>query len=116
MATEPKRPAAKPFPTLLTKSDAMLFAADTMDRLIGDLELTAIFKKVFDEKPLDAGEEKANEALREVRIVASGIVDKDIQVAAMRDAAAEIRAMANEAKLAEARAQRDGIALRTPAA
>ncbi|MGV1682968.1 hypothetical protein [Sphingopyxis sp. NJF-3] len=111
MHNELKRPKAKPLPTLLTKSDAMLFAADQLEQHISNLELAAIFADAFSKKPLEADDEKGREALDEIRTLTSGIVDKDIQVAAMRDAAKEIRAMANEAKLADARAARQGIAV-----
>lgn len=111
MQTELKRQKAKPLPTLLTKSDAMLFAADQLDQHISNLELAAIFADVFNKKPLEVDDEKGREALDDIRTIASGIVDKDIQTTAMRDAAKEIRAMANEAKLADARAARQGIAI-----
>lgn len=108
---ELKRPKAKPLPTLLTKADAMLFAADQLEQHISNLELAAIFADVFSKKPIETDDEKGREAIEEIRTIASGIVDKDIQAAAMREAVKEIRALVNEGKLADARAARQGIAI-----
>jgi hypothetical protein len=60
--------------------------------------LASAFKKI--EGPMDG---EAREAMEELRVANSGIVDVELQASAMSSAAAEIRAMANEAKLVEAR-------------
>ena len=108
----PPRPKAEPFPVLLNTSDAMLFAAEKLDRMCGDLELVSIIADVLGKVPAGScpeGEDAGRKAQEELRVMASGIVDKDLQIAAMRNAAKEIRAAAHETKLAEARAARSGI-------
>lgn len=99
---------AKPIPTLLNKSDAMLHAADQLERQAGDLELISIVADVFRKNPMTAGDADESK-LADLKVMASGIVDKDLQVAALREAAKEIRAHAHETKLAEARASSRGI-------
>lgn len=113
MTTETKRPPAKPLPVLLTASDAMLFAADNLEQVIGNIELAATIAEVMckprvDDKPMTDDNRKA---LDDLRVMTGGIVDKDIQVAAMRSAAKEIRALAHETKLADARAANRGISV-----
>lgn len=113
MTTETKRPPAKPLPTLLTAADAMLFAADNLESHVSNLELVGLLADVFN-KPRDDDKPMTDEnrrALDEFRVMAGGIVDKDIQVAAMRAAAKHIRALAHETKLADARAASHGIAV-----
>jgi len=113
MTTETKRPPAKPLPVLLTAADAMLFAADNLDNQVSNLELMAIIAEVFN-KPTDTDKPLTDEnrkALDDLRVMSSGIVDKDIQVAAMRAAAKDIRALAHETKLADARAASRGISV-----
>lgn len=108
----PPRPEAEPFPVLLNASDAMLFAADKLDRMCGNLELIAIISDVLGKAPAATcpeGEDAGRKAQEELRTVASGIVDKELQINAMRSAAREIRHAAHETKLAEARAARHGI-------
>lgn len=108
----PPRPKAEPFPVLLNTSDAMLFAADKLDRMCGDLELISIISDVLGKVPAAScpdGADEGRKAQEELRTMASGIVDKDLQINAMRAAAREIRQAAHETKLAEARAARRGI-------
>lgn len=106
-----KRPPAKPLPTLLTKADALLFAAEQMDLQISNLELASIFAEAFN-KPRDKEEtEEGKAAIAEIRTLCGGIVDKDIQIAAMREAAKEMRALAGEIKLADARAANRGLSV-----
>lgn len=97
---------SEPFPTLLNKSDAMLYAADTLERMCANIKLLSLLSDAFskprpDDKPLS---QESKDALAEMNTAARGIVDADLQEKAMRAAAAEIRAMANETKLVEARA------------
>lgn len=114
MTTETKRPPAKPLPVLLTAADAMLFAADNLDNQVSNLELMAIIAEVFN-KPTDNTDkpltDENRKALDDLRVMSSSIVDKDIQVAAMRAAAKDIRALAHETKLADARAASRGISV-----
>lgn len=109
MEREMKKPERKPFPTLLSKSDAMLHAASMLEELLSNLELLNVFKEVLtDEHERDA-DEAAKENFRELRRLISGIMDVDLQRAAIDGAIKEIRAMATESKLAEARAAAHGI-------
>lgn len=101
----------KPFPTLLSKTDAMIYAAEYMERQVSELRLIHMMAEVFsksrpDEKPLDG---EAKKALDDIKLVSSGIVDVELQAEAMLAAAKEIRAMANETKLVEARAARSTL-------
>lgn len=108
----PPRPEPKPVPTLLSKSDAMLFAAEQLEKDIANLELISIITDVLGKAPAascPSGEAEGRKAQDDLRVLASGIVDKELQVAAMRAAAKEIRAIAHETKLAEARASARGI-------
>lgn len=112
MTTETKRPAAKPLPVLLTAADAMLFAADNLEAHIGNLELAAIVQEVLSKTRDDKDDTDENrKAIADLITLTSGIVDKDIQVAAMRAAAKDIRALAHETKLADARAASRGISV-----
>jgi ribosome maturation protein Sdo1 len=97
----------EPFPTLLNKSDAMLYAADTLDRMIGNMKLLSIMHKAFNSVGEDKHPEKSaelKEAMDDMKVAVTGIVDVDLQERAMTAAVKEIRAMANETKLVEARA------------
>lgn len=104
---------SEPFPTLLTKADAMLFAADKLERMVTDLELLALIGGIIKDKP-DAfsgvSDPKALEAKENLQTSLTGVVDASIQKDAMRQAAAEIRSFVNETKLADARASMRGIA------
>ncbi|BCP53835.1 hypothetical protein K32_24520 [Kaistia sp. 32K] len=99
---------SKTFPTLLNKTDAMLYAADMLDRMVSDVQLLSLFKQVYDKLPPEAPIE-VKRRTEEFRRITAGIVDADLQGDAMRAAAAEIRSMAHETKLAEARAAANGI-------
>lgn len=107
----PPRPKAEPFPVLLNASDAMLFAAEQLEKDIANLELISILADVLGKAPAascPSGEAEGRKTQDDLRVLASGIVDKELQVAAMRAAAKEIRAMAHETELAEARASARG--------
>lgn len=104
------KPAPRPFPTLLNKSDALAYAASRLEEEVANLELIAILSDAMKSVPAStAPNDESRAALEHLRTAASGIMDKDIQAAAMKAAAADIRALANETKLAEARAAREGI-------
>ena len=108
----PPRPKAEPFPVLLNVSDAMLFAADKLDRMCGALELIAIIADVLGKaRPASHpdGADEGHKAQEELRTMVSGIVDKDLQLNAMRAAARQIRQAAHETKLVEARVSVRGI-------
>ena len=103
-------PKPQPLPTLLNKSDALAYAASRLEEAAANLELIAILSDAMKgAPPTPAPTDEARKALENLRTAASGILDKDIQAAAMRAAAADIRELANETKLAEARAARDGV-------
>lgn len=108
------KPNAQPFPVLLNTSDAMLFAADKLDKMCGDLELIAAVGEALLAVPIDAPE--GVKAQDDMRTMLKGVVDKDLQIAAMQGAAREIRAAAHETKLVEARAAKNGIAVKGGAA
>lgn len=101
------KPKAEPFPVLLNTSDAMLFAADRLDKMCADLTLIALIGEVLLDAPIQAQE--GVKAQDDLRTMMRGVVDKDLQIAAMQAAAKEIRAAAHETKLAEARAAQRGI-------
>lgn len=103
---------AEPFPVLLNTSDAMLFAADQLDKLTKDIELIALLAPILlaaEVSSCPMGEEEGQKAQATMRLMSGSIVDKDVQIGAMRAAAKEIRAVAHETKLAEARAAQRGI-------
>lgn len=105
------RPPREPFPTLLTPEDAMLYAAGRLEEMVSNMELISIFSEVL-LKPGDTPRDISEDSQRldsEVRTMASGIVDKDIQAKAMKEGAALIRHLATETKLASARAASLGI-------
>lgn len=93
------------FPTLLNKSDAMMNAAEYLERQVSNLRLLNAMSNVFSKiKPEEMGDKpETKDAIEEMRASARGIVDVEIQAKAMTDAAKEIRAMANEMKLIDAR-------------
>lgn len=99
----------KTFPTLLSKSDAMLHAADQLEAMVGTLKLIAIFREVSKRPGMQTLDAENQKALEELKAMGAGIVDVDLQERAMREAAKEIRAMATEQKLVEARAAASGI-------
>lgn len=105
---------AQAAPTLLTAADAMAHAADFLDRMSVNLELAHILAESFRKNPAPVEDENARTALNDLNTYASGIVDLSLQKEALTSAAREIRALANETKLVEARAKRDGIS-RVPA-
>lgn len=103
----PPRPPAQPVPTLLTVPDAMMFAAERLDKMAADLELMSLFSEVF-AKPRPVDEPRSEEtelALAEMRTITSGILDKDLQVRVLKEAAKSIRNQALEEKLLSARHQ-----------
>ncbi len=107
----PSKQDSKPVPTLLSAADAMLYAAEQLEKQSADLDLLDTLSNVFlksgalkSERPPDI-----EEHIRHLKIRASGIVDLKLQQAAMHSAARTIRAMANETKLVEARAAAKGI-------
>lgn len=109
----------KPLPVLLTKIDAMSHAATMLEEAASQLALVAlmndVFKKVGEEaaaRSYPGLKDDGTEAVAALKVLATGIVDKDIQMAAMRAAAKEIRDLVNETKLAEARAAAHGIGQR----
>lgn len=94
---------AKPFPTFLNKTGAMIFAAE---QLITMADQIASVQAAFNEAKrrnlhVMPGFEKVFD---DIKVVLSGVVDIDLQVNALKDAATEIRTIATETKLAEARA------------
>lgn len=105
-----ERRERRPIPTLLSKSDAMLHAAAQLEEQLSNLELVNILKEVM-EKPgfTDELDEKGKTGLEDLRVLGSGIKDIDLQRKAMKDAVSEIRNMAHEVKLTEARAAAHGI-------
>lgn len=102
-----KEPKAKAFPTMLNKSDAMIYAAGHLDEMVSTMRLIKIIAGLKDKMPGESDPQLA-EAMKDLGVQASGIIDVDVQEQAMKAAALEIRAMANEAKLADARASRVG--------
>jgi hypothetical protein len=101
---------AKPFPTLLTKSDAMLFVADRLEHMLADLEILSLIGGLLTSKPdMEPKDVKGKEAFHNVRTSMRGIIDVDLQKSALQEAAREIRELANETKLADARAATRGI-------
>lgn len=103
---------AEPFPVLLNTSDAMLFAAEQLDKLTKDIELVALLAPILlaaEASSCPTGEEEGRKAHAALRLMSGSIVDKEVQVTAMQAAAKEIRAAAHETKLAEARAAQRGI-------
>lgn len=92
------------FPTLLNKSDAMIYAADTLERMISNMRLLTLFSEVFQRSDAPIKESaEMKETLAEMKTAMTGIIDADLQERAMREAAKEIRSMAQETKLVEAR-------------
>lgn len=105
-------------PTLLSKADAMLYAADALERRSSDLHLSKVLADAFKDMPesqiLDMNTDPhAVEALRHLREEAATVVDLGLQMAVMKAAAAEIRLHANEIKLVEARAAAAGDRVRS---
>ena len=88
-----------PPPILLTKVDALCFAAECLERNASSLKLVA---KLLDlAKGVDLGDAKL---LAEIRHRA---VEPDLQLAAMKAAAGAIREMALEERLVAARVARE---------
>lgn len=107
MTTRQEKPV-EPFPTLLTKADAYIFCAVRLEAMIADLELMVLLADVGKSKS-----ELSNDPnFEKLRVMMSGVVDKDIQLAAMCDAARSLRDLASEIRLVEARAARDGIKIK----
>lgn len=91
-------------PVLLTKIDAMLYAAERLESEVKGLEMVAVLQGLLKDLPAELVEGQAKESFAWFKAAASGIVDLELQKAALRSAAKEIRASAMEAKLADARA------------
>lgn len=106
MSRPPER--AQP-PILLTKAEAMEFAAACLERQAVDIKLSAIIVKEI--KPGDLPSGWVSEEFERLQ---KSLPDPGLQQAAMREAAAAIRAVALEERLVEARvrAQRPAEARR----
>lgn len=112
MASDVPKLSDGPFPTLLTKSDAMLYAASALEEMTHTLTILHMLRSVIG-RPEVRDKIKAATG-HDPTIALEGIVDYDLQHAAMAQAVAEIRAQARELKLVEARAGRDGIKASAP--
>lgn len=97
----------KPFPTMLNKSDAMLYAANNLDEMVSNMKLIKLIADMKGEVGKSDNPELL-QAMKDLGIQSSGIIDVNVQEQAMKAASLEIRAMANEAKLADARASNAG--------
>jgi len=114
MTTKPDISSYDPFPTLLTKDDCLEYMADRIDNLASYITLVGLTLKIADEAEIKLPEKLQKEDVAELRRIYAGVVDEEIQTKVMREAAAEMRAMARENKLARARAEAHGINTPTP--
>lgn len=88
----------------------MLDAADYLDKLTANMHILKVMNDVLGGKSDDVmKDDEGRKALSEMKDAARSIVDFEIQEAAMKAAAEEIRAMARENKLVEARSSKHGI-------
>jgi hypothetical protein len=102
---ERSRKEIKPFPTLLTAADALSFAADKLESLVGDLQLMSIFKEYLEDDKTLENQPGLQEKFRDVRVLLKGVVDTPLQEKAMKQAAEMIRELAQDLKLRTAREQ-----------
>lgn len=94
MTNEPK-PA--PRPTILTKIEALTYAAEQLERMATDCELAAIILGALKDREIEGPDA---ERLRDLRNV---MREPDLQAAALREGAKVIRDLVLEERLVAAR-------------
>ncbi len=101
MGTLPPLPAKK-MPTLLTKAEALEYAASVLDDLAFGVELGAMILKSI---PASNAASLSTELSDQLVRFREGIVDEKLQASAARQGAKTIRAMLLEERLVAARVE-----------
>jgi hypothetical protein len=98
------------FPTLLSTADAMEWAANALEQLLGTMDLLVVLgekgvlENIQASKNMSAEDRERTQRLREE---VAAVVDPDVQRAAMQSGADQIRRAAVALKLASARQERE---------
>lgn len=90
-----------PRPVLLTKTEAMSFAADKLEQMAADMELAKMMLDIIGSK--EAAQKLDGAAKADMARIKRELPAPDLQIKAMREGAAAIRELALEERLVAAR-------------